>query len=570
MRGPVAPKDPTKKRAKIYFMLEDNVTTAHDVNGRAAEVIYLENRISGNVRLICPELSEDLTRRLQDSHEFFKIVHSIGIIMETEIPEDKEKEVTCQLLHYAKHDRYRNGTRINMEVCCDGAERIFPLSEYEDKEENEILGAFYIFSDSKDFCGKATVIFYLQDGFEVPEPVLDPPIAYDTPAYARMLDRSLMSLGNVYRLRKTIEKAERGEDVTLAFIGGSITQGAGAKPINTESYVYRVFDGFRKNYASEPEKVRLVKAGLGGTSSELGLLRYEHDVLRNGTEHPDLVIIEFAVNDEGDETKGICYESLVAKAYNQPEAPAVLLLFSVFMNDWNLQERLAPIGKHYDLPMVSVLDAVTPQFGDGEDHVLSKRQYFYDCFHPTNDGHRVMADCVLHLLDQSLAQINEEPYWPAQACLGREYAEAKTVHRNPEAKYPEGIFVNIGSFTEVDSNLQTAEIDMERDATPMFAYNWKCEPKKGMGPVVPFVVRLRCRSFFLIFKDSGDAEFGKAVISVDGKAVRTFDPRTVGWNHCNAVLILSEEEPDEHEIRVFSAAGDEEKCITILAFSYVE
>ena len=46
-------------------------------------------------------------------------------------------------------------------------------------------------------------------------------------------------------------------------------------------------------------------------------------------------------NDEGDETKGRCYESLVTKILSMPDAPAVLLLFAVFANDWNLQERLA-------------------------------------------------------------------------------------------------------------------------------------------------------------------------------------------------------------------------------------
>ena len=100
---------------------------------------------------------------------------------------------------------------------------------------------------------------------------------------------------------------------------------------------------------------------MGGTPSELGMIRFDRDVLRDG-QQPDIVVIEFAVNDEGDETKGDCYESLVRKVLNLPWKPAVILLFSVFANDWNLQDRLSPVGKLYDLPMVSVLDAVSPQF----------------------------------------------------------------------------------------------------------------------------------------------------------------------------------------------------------------
>ena len=50
---------------------------------------------------------------------------------------------------------------------------------------------------------------------------------------------------------------------------------------------------------------------VGGTPSQLALNRYDRDVTRNGTVSPDLVVVEFAVNDLGDETNGCCYESLV-------------------------------------------------------------------------------------------------------------------------------------------------------------------------------------------------------------------------------------------------------------------
>lgn len=129
------------------------------------------------------------------------------------------------------------------------------------------------------------------------------------------------------------------------------------------------------------------------------MIRFDRDVLREG-EQPDLVVIEFAVNDEGDETKGDCYESLVRKVLKLPWRPAVVLLFSVFANDWNLQERLQPVGRQYDLPMVSILDAVTPQFsGKEQKRVITKNQFFYDMFHPTNLGHTIMADCLEYLME---------------------------------------------------------------------------------------------------------------------------------------------------------------------------
>ena len=90
--------------------------------------------------------------------------------------------------------------------------------------------------------------------------------------------------------------------MTIAYIGGSITQGARATPIHTQSYAYQSWHMFDLAYGNG-NNVHLVKAGVGGTPSELGMLRFERDVVRDGV-LPDLVVIEFAVNDEGDRNQG--------------------------------------------------------------------------------------------------------------------------------------------------------------------------------------------------------------------------------------------------------------------------
>jgi hypothetical protein len=43
--------------------------------------------------------------------------------------------------------------------------------------------------------------------------------------YADMIARSLISSGNNYRTKQLLEKAANGEEVTIAYIGGSITEG---------------------------------------------------------------------------------------------------------------------------------------------------------------------------------------------------------------------------------------------------------------------------------------------------------------------------------------------------------
>ena len=300
--------------------------------------------------------------------------------------------------------------------------------------------------------------------------------------YYKMVQRSLMNLGNTYRIRKVIEKARAGKEVTLAFIGGSITQGAGAVPIQTECYAYKSYQLFQKRFARN-NNVRFIKAGVGGTPSELGMIRFDRDVLREG-EQPDLVVIEFAVNDEGDETKGDCYESLVRKVLKLPWRPAVVLLFSVFANDWNLQERLQPVGRQYDLPMVSILDAVTPQFsGKEQKRVITKNQFLYDMFHPTNLGHTIMADCLEYLMEvcdtSDHARVDSfrqgmteeevlEQCLHGEPAIGNSFEKVKLLDRRDGY---EGASMREGGFDATDHELQCVEMDQDLCTTPEFPYN---------------------------------------------------------------------------------------------------
>ena len=112
--------------------------------------------------------------------------------------------------------------------------------------------------------------------------------------YADMIEESLLSVGNNGRLDVVLEKLSQGKEVVIAAIGGSITEGAGASK-QEECYVSRFVDGLRTRY---PEAdIKFVNAGIGGTPSTLGVMRYERDVTEVLGQNPDLVLVEFAVND---------------------------------------------------------------------------------------------------------------------------------------------------------------------------------------------------------------------------------------------------------------------------------
>lgn len=395
------------------------------------------------------------------------------------------------------------------------------------------------------------------------------PIVLRTKAYREMISRSLLSRGNNKRLKAAIKKAKRGEEVTLAYIGGSITHGAGADPLPTGCYAYRSFADFKTRFGRNGGgPIRLIKAGVGGTSSELGMIRYERDVLRDGTAQPDIVIVEFAVNDADDETNGVCYESLVLKALSATNKPAVILLFSVFESDWNLQDRLAPVGRHYDLPMVSIKDAVTEQFRRSvhEGGMISKEQFFADIYHPTNAGHRIMADCLgwlFEVTDRS-EEDQEDITFVMPPVIGNDFAGVRLLDR---ASNKDIASIAEGGFCRTDSELQHAEMDDHSHGTPQFPNNWMHTGDSGSDS---FTMTIRCRSLLLVYKNSGRDEFGNADILVDGTLVRTAESHAVKWTRCHAVLLHRSGRTEEHTVEIRMKAGHEGKRFTILGFGYVE
>lgn len=562
MRGPTAPKDPTKKRPCLYIMLDKDVAGIPGQDGSCRDTNFMEGRLLEQIKGICGEVDEEILKLVEHTDGFVKLVHSIGISITASSEEEKKEFVDFTMQCYGKVDKYATGTNVKVSCPCNGEEVLILIEETGINEKDDIIGAFHFDFPGACKAASVTLKFYLNDGYTVPEIEVDPPIHWESDNYQKMIECSLLSLGNTMRLKRAIEKAKNGEEVAIAYIGGSITQGAGAKPIDKKSYAYLSYCGFCDLFTNDGGKnVNFIKAGVGGTPSELGVIRYEKEVTDFGRVKPDVVIVEFAVNDEGDETEGVCFESLVRKIAKADYEPAVILNFAVFMSEWNLENRLVPIGENYDLPMVSVKAAVVPQFS--KDTVITKRQYFYDIFHPTNDGHKVMADCLIHLFQK--ADETEMPQkdsdFTKTPVKGNEFEDIILVDSTNIETYASDI-INHG-FDQTDTEIQYVERNQELTASPVLENGWaKIRGTKD----AEFGMTVSCRNIILVSKDSGSPEFGKADVYVDDKLVLTPDPLVNGWNHTNPQIILNEKQSGEHRVKIVMHPGDEEKRFTILGF----
>ncbi len=556
----LAPRDPQERRKGFYVLLDQRVGGQPQNDGAGRHPIFLDgDRLTALAGLAGGVTDEGILSMLTTAEGFKRLVHSVGV---SAASEDRSLTVGFSLIFYGPDGEY-GGSAVRRSVPADGAEQVIVLGEEELLDTDRVPGQFLFELPTDRDVASVTVKLYVNDGFDVDEADPDGPVDTDGEAYRAMIARSFLSGGNNSRVKRFLEKVRAGERATVAFLGGSITQGAGAVPAQEMCYAKKTFDAICRTYGASEGQIGYIKAGVGGTPSQLGLIRYDRDVSRDGAVQPDLVVLEFAVNDESDETRGVCYESLVRKILSQPNRPALILLFSVFVNDWNLKSRLAPVGWRYELPMADVLEAVTPQFGlkKGEGLVITKRQYFYDVYHPANQGHQVMADCLMYLLDRlDRQQPMEERGGETPVLYGADWQDVRLLDRKDGC---ESARIDPGGFTARDTDLQSVPLDDEAFNTPEFPYNWQ----KGPGGA-PFVLELECSGLQLVFKDSGDPRFGTALVRWDGGNERLLDARAAGWTHCHATALFHEGIVRRHRVEISMAEGSEDRTFTILGFGY--
>lgn len=110
------------------------------------------------------------------------------------------------------------------------------------------------------------------------------------------------------RLKRCMQRARNGEELTIGFFGGSITQGCLAS-VHEKTYSYRVFEWWEKTFPKA--RFHYVNGGIGGTSSHFGVSRIVSDLLMY---QPDIVVIDFSVNDGDEEIFQETFEGVIRKS----------------------------------------------------------------------------------------------------------------------------------------------------------------------------------------------------------------------------------------------------------------
>ncbi len=378
--------------------------------------------------------------------------------------------------------------------------------------------------------------------------------------YQAALTDGILQLGNNVRLKQVIQRAQAGEDITLAAIGGSITEGSGASQYRS-CYAYRFFKGFAERFGvGSKTNVHFVNAGVGGTPSTFGLMRYERDIVdrvRDSDGLPDLVVVEFAVNDYNEPTGHRCYESLVKTILSQENAPAVILLFSVFDGGSNLQDELKKVGETYDLMMVSIKDAAYGHVG----REWTNQEFFSDPYHPTSMGHAVMADCLLKAVDLAVEAetATQDIDLSAECAYGDDFMGLKTVYAED---VPSDIFLDRGGFVSDDLHSYT-NMPVGRVCGQNFHH-------AAGDPAEPLRLTGIFKKLLIAWKATSSEDFGKARVILDGKTKSFLKGSKDQYGQSEIILVLDDREASEHALEICMMEGSRDKCFTITCIGYVE
>lgn len=231
---------------------------------------------------------------------------------------------------------------------------------------------------------QAVVYMDAQTDVEIMRIVIDYGDGFVQPDYNKEADFA--------RIQNVMAKAADGKDLTIGVIGGSMTAGANADPMDKNCYGARLKNWFETTYGIT---VKLVNAGIGSTNSYFGAIRAEEHLLRFS---PDLVVMEYACNDQTDDIYNHTYEGLMRKLLKAPEHPAVISLMMCTQAGVTRQDMHLPIALHYRVPVVSYNDAVKNDIIAGDKTWLA----YYgttaipagDGVHPNNAAHQKVADLI--------------------------------------------------------------------------------------------------------------------------------------------------------------------------------
>lgn len=343
------------------------------------------------------------------------------------------------------------------------------------------------------------------------------------------------------QLTKVLSKAAKGESISIAFLGGSITQGCSPKdPKN--AYVERVITWFENKWPQV--EIKKINAGVGATGSLIGVHRMNRDIIQY---QPDLVFVEFAANDIPPKTQThLSYEGVIRKLVKNLKETAVVALFMTTDDGTSAEEEQTKIVDYYQLPRVSYREEVLKQIKLG---TYTWQDIAVDEVHPNDRGHGILAQLITHLLEYALQQeVSNKPYiMPERPLYTKQYDESQLVEFQAITPIEEM------GFKLVKQSFRTLNIGYETEEEAKKVYfKWEVEAK----------------NIYLLYVKGVELNRAKMQIKLNGKNLVVVDTFFKGgWgNYGDTVALVEGDKKMKYTIEICLNPEEIGKKLTLLGF----
>jgi len=344
-------------------------------------------------------------------------------------------------------------------------------------------------------------------------------------------------------IAKVMKKAAQGEKVTIAVIGGSITQGtisSGAQDKEVTSkrcYAELFFSWWEETFPDA--EFTFINAGIGATDSYLGVHRVKEEVL---DANPDLVLVEFAVNDSNTQFYKKSYDNLIRTIIKSENTPAVLLLFMAQANIESAQENQSIIGFSYSLPMVSYRNVIKEMIETGK---YSEKDLSGDTVHPSALGHAIAGEILWKYLNSVYENIDD-------------YGEPENFTKDAVTKE---CYTNAAILDSEKISPDAATGFEESSFFPAFPHGWSCKDENGEIRFTASFANLG-----ILYYCQTDGEGGQYEVYVDGEQTTVLDADFKGgWgNYAEAKECYTSEKATEHEVIIKRKEDSTGNAFTLL------
>ncbi len=336
-------------------------------------------------------------------------------------------------------------------------------------------------------------------------------------------------------LDNTFYKLTHDKRLSVGYFGGSITEGAGASDASRTSWRAKVTEWFRASYPDA--EITEIYAAIGGTGSDLGMYRCDTDLLSG---NPDLVFIEFAVNDSWMNYDAILMqtETIYRKIRRKNPCTDIICIITTTASiasglekgaEFTARAAHSVIAHRYNAPIIDVGNILHFEvLKNGGDFL----KYTTDNVHPNDDGYALYTDTIVNFLEAQ-ANCSSDVLMlygmPVPVC-GKVYDDRACMMDCQTADSFE-----TDGFVVVESSMCGRYPHYLEAINPGSSFSFEFTGET-------------CGFYWMMAKDSGDV-----LVSVDGgeeKTIRSWDHYCKSFNRANLAFAAKGLPDGKHHVNV--------------------